>query len=146
MRILEGFGIGVLILLCLLIVIFARREIISRGGGTIDLSLRLTSRVRGRGWSAGVARYAGDQLRWYRVFSLAPRPRRTLHRSELSVRGRRLPDPAEQYVMPAGWVVVSCTHRGSVVEIAMAEAALTGFLSWMEAAPPGAVSPRLAVN
>ena len=145
MRILEGFGIGVLILLFLLGLVYARRELISYGGGTIDVNLRLYSRLPGRGWSPGVARFADDELRWYRMFSLVPRPRRVLSRRDLHVQGRRQPDPAERYALPPGWVVITCTHRAAIVEIAMAEAALFGFLSWMEA-PPGAVSPRLAIN
>jgi hypothetical protein len=146
MRILEGFGVGVLIVLLALGLLFARREFIAYGGGTIDVNLRLYSRLPGRGWSPGVARFAGDELRWYRTFSLAPRPRRVLFRRELRVDGRRSPDAAERYAMPPGWVVITCTHRAATVEIAMAESALFGFLSWMEAAPPGAVSPRLAIN
>jgi hypothetical protein len=146
MRILEGFGIGVLIVLLALGLLYARRELIAYGGGTIDLNLRLYSRLPGRGWSPGVARFAGDELRWYRLFSLAPRPRRVLSRRDLHIQSRRAPETAERYAMPPGWVVITCTHRAAPVEIAMAETTLFGFLSWMEAAPPGAVSPRLAVN
>jgi hypothetical protein len=33
--------------------------------------------------------------------------------------------------------VLGCLHRGTRLELAMSEDALTGFLAWLEAAPPG---------
>src|SRR5437764_12714925 len=89
MKIVEWIGIGVFIVLCSLGLLFLRRELIARGRGTIELSLRLSTLIPGRGWSPGVARFAGDQMRWYRVFSLSIRPRRTLTRGALSVQERR---------------------------------------------------------
>ena len=55
------------------------------------------------------------------------------------MQGRRQPDDVERFTMPADWVVVRCADRRSSVEIAMASSTLTGFLSWIEAAPPGLV-------
>ena len=144
MGVLQWIGIIVLLLLAALAILFFRRAAITRGGGTIDVSLRLTTLVSGRGWSHGLARFAGDELRWYRVFSFSPRPRRVLSRRELAVQGRRQPDGVELLTMPADWVVVRCVGRRSSVEIAMARTTLTGFLSWIEAAPPGAASRSLA--
>ena len=146
MRIIEWIGVGVLVLLCALGVLFFRREIITRGRGSIELSLRLSTMVPGRGWSPGIGRFDGDELRWYRVFSLALRPRRVLSRRNLAVQSRRAPDASERLVLPEHWVIVRCTTRRAVVEIAMAESALTGFLSWMEAAPPGGASMRYAAR
>jgi hypothetical protein len=37
----------------------------------------------------------------------------------------------------AGAIVVECSSAGTVLELGMTEDALTGFLSWLEAAPPG---------
>jgi hypothetical protein len=144
MRIVEAIVIAVLILLVGLMVLYARREIISRGGGTIEMSMRLSTLVPGRGWAPGLGRFTSDELRWYRVFSLAPRPRRVLVRRELVVAERRRPDGTELLAMPDGWVVVRCRGRSTAgqdnaVELALAESALTGFLSWLESAPPGAV-------
>jgi hypothetical protein len=142
--VLQWVGIGVLIVLLALAALFFRRSAITRGGGTIDVSLRLTTLVSGRGWSHGLARFSGDDLKWYRVFSFSPRPRRVLSRRELAVQGRRQPDGVERLTMPDDWVVVRCADRRSSVEIAMASSTLTGFLSWVEAAPPGSASRRLA--
>jgi hypothetical protein len=146
MRIIEWIGVGVLVLLCALGVLFVRREIITRRGGTIELSLRLTTMVPGRGWSSGIGRFDGDELRWYRVFSLALRPRRVLSRRGLAVQGRRTPDASERLVLPEHWVIVRCATRRSPVEIAMAESTLAGFLSWLEAGPPGGASMRYAAR
>jgi hypothetical protein len=146
MGILEGIGIVVFTLLALLAVLYARRAVIGRRGGTVDVSLRLTTLVSGRGWAYGLARFAGDDMRWYRVFSFAPSPRCVLSRRELAVEGRRRPAGTERVALPADWVVVRCVSAQSAVEIAMAETTLTGFLSWIEAAPGGAASRRLAAH
>lgn len=134
MRIVEWLGLGVLIVLAALATLFLRRGWIARGGGTIELGVRLTTMVPGRGWSAGLARFAGDDLRWYRIFSFSVRPRRVLSRRGLAVERRRTPDGSERLVLPSDWVIVRCTSSSAPVEIAMAERTLTGFLSWVEAA------------
>jgi uncharacterized protein DUF2550 len=146
MRVVEWIGIGVFIVLCALGVLFLRRELIARRRGTIELSLRLSTFAPGRGWSPGVARFVGEQMRWYRVFSLSVRPRRTLTRGALTVQQRRAPTPTERLVLPADWVILQCAEGPSIIEIAMAKTTLTGFLSWIEAAPPGAVSMRFATG
>jgi uncharacterized protein DUF2550 len=146
MRILASICIGVVAVLVLLAALFIRRAVIARRGGTIEVSVRLSARVPGRGWSSGLGRFDGDELRWYRVFSLSWRPRRVLVRQNLAVRTRRRPDGPERLALPADWVVVTCVSHHSHVEIAMPETTLTGFLSWIEAAPPGAASIRLATS
>ncbi|HEX6497682.1 MAG TPA: DUF2550 domain-containing protein [Micromonosporaceae bacterium] len=144
MRIIEWVGTGVLVVLCVLAALFIRREIIARRPGTIELSLRLSTLVPGRGWSPGIARFVGDELRWYRLFSFAIRPRRILSRRDLAVHSRRSPEGPEQLTLPSDWIVLRCHCERTPVEIAMAHNTVAGFLSWIEAAPPGAVSSRLA--
>jgi hypothetical protein len=144
-RILEAIGIGALILLVGLMAIYARRGFISRAGGTIHMNLRLSTFVTGRGWAPGVARFIGDELRWYRLFSFGLRPRRVLSRQSLVIEERRRPEGPEKLSMPDGWVVVRVRGRSvgaPPIELALAEAALTGFLSWLESAPPGALRSR----
>ncbi|MEW2293132.1 DUF2550 domain-containing protein [Streptomyces sp. NPDC006743] len=118
-----------------------RRRLIQRSGGTFDCSLRwdvaLEPDTSGKGWSYGVARYNGDRVEWFRVFSYAPRPRRTLERSSIEVAGRRRPEGEEELALLSDAVILTCLHRGTRVELAMSEDALTGFLAWLEAAPPG---------
>lgn len=91
----------------------------------------------GKGWVFGVARYSGDRIEWFRVFSYAPRPRRVLERAEIEVVHRRTPRGEEELALLSGAVVLTCSHRGTRLELAMSDDALTGFLAWLEAAPPG---------
>ncbi|EYT83883.1 hypothetical protein CF54_04790 [Streptomyces sp. Tu 6176] len=118
-----------------------RRRLIQRSGGTFDCSLRWDvpgePDTSGKGWSYGVARYNGDRVEWYRVFSYAPRPRRTLERASIEVAGRRRPEGEEELALLSDAVILTCLHQGTRVELAMSEDALTGFLAWLEAAPPG---------
>ncbi|GAB1642762.1 DUF2550 domain-containing protein [Krasilnikovia sp. MM14-A1259] len=145
MRILEFLGICISTLLVLLFALFVRRRLLMRGGGTIGLQVRVHTLVPGRGWSAGIGQFAGDELRFHRMFSFAIRPKRVLNRRELSVDRPRLPEGAERRPIPEHWVVLRCTTPGSCVDIAMAESTVTGFLSWLEAGPPGSTARRPAV-
>ena len=118
-----------------------RRRLIQRSGGTFDCSLRWDvpkdGDTNGKGWGYGVARYNSDRIEWYRVFSYAPRPRRVLERSAIEVTGRRAPEGEEELALLSDAIVLACLHRGTRLELAMSEDALTGFLAWLEAAPPG---------
>ncbi|NEC87321.1 DUF2550 domain-containing protein [Streptomyces sp. SID12501] len=118
-----------------------RRRLIQRSGGTFDCSLRwdVTEKpdLSGKGWGYGVARYNGDRIEWYRIFSYSPRPRRVLDRSAIDVAGRRIPEGEEVLALLSDAVVLACLHRGTRLELAMSDDALTGFLAWLEAAPPG---------
>lgn len=74
------------------------------------------------------------------MFSLAPRPRVGLVRGEVRIVGRRVPTGQEELALLTGWVVLECRYRGELIELGMSYDALTGFLSWLEAAPPGSTS------
>ena len=91
----------------------------------------------GKGWVFGIARYNNDSVEWFRVFSYSPRPRRVLQRSRIEVLYRRTPEGQEELALLSGAVVLTCLHAGEPLELAMSEDALTGFLAWLEAAPPG---------
>ncbi|WP_043683087.1 DUF2550 domain-containing protein [Streptomyces xylophagus] len=134
-------GIVVALVVVGLFVFGLRRRLIQRSGGTFDCSLRWDvpekPDTNGKGWSYGVARYNSDRIEWYRVFSYAYRPRRTLERSAIEVAGRRLPEGEEELALLSDAIILTCLHRGTRLELAMSEDALTGFLAWLEAAPPG---------
>ena len=121
--------------------IVVRRRLLSKDGGAIELSLRLKPRSQGRGWVLGVGRFVGDDLQWFRVFSLALRPRRTLSRRDLEVRSRRVPRGSESLSLLKGAEVVELRSTLGVVEVALDRSAMTGFLAWLEARPPGATLP-----
>jgi hypothetical protein len=122
----------------LALILFAvRRRILQRHVGTFDCSIRLDRSSPGTGWVFGIARYTGDAVLWYRVFSYSPRPRQVITRADLEVVERREPEDHEELELLSGAIVLACVQRGRTVELAMSEDALTGFLSWLEAAPPG---------
>jgi hypothetical protein len=146
MVVVEWIAIGILVVLAAVAALFVRRALVMRAGGTIRLHLRLSTMLDGRGWSPGYARFAGDELRWYRMFSVAIRPKRVLSRRGMVVERRRLPQGQERLVLPADWVILRCLSRHAPLEIAMARSTVTGFLSWLEAAPPGAVSSHLSAR
>ena len=130
-----------LLAVLLLLVVALRRRWLQSAGGTVELSLRLKRLGHGRGWSAGVGFFDGDDLRWYRVFSLSPRPRRVLSRRDLHVVRRRDPSGAEHLALLSGAVVMECETGLGPVDLAMSPSAVTGFLAWLEARPPGATLP-----
>lgn len=121
-----------------------RRRFISRSGGTFDCSLRLRPAANpksGQGWTLGIARYSGESLEWYRVFSYALRPKRVFGRRDLQVVDRREPQGAEAFSLLSGAVVVRCVEPGGPVELALSRDTLTGFLAWVESSPPGIPAP-----
>jgi hypothetical protein len=117
-----------------------RRLRLLRSGG-VHVALRTRMDRPGKGWHHGVGRYRGDEFAWFRVLSLRAGPDRVIRRNGMEIAGRRDPDSTEAYGMPAGARVIRFRHRKSGthpdVEIAMGPDALTGFLSWLESAPPG---------
>ena len=129
----------VVVLLVAVAALAVRRRVITRRGGTFDCSLRVRPARSGKGWALGIGRYSGDALEWYRVFSYATRPRHVMARGELEIVDRRVPEGAEVFSLLSGAVIVRCredSDTGDIVEFAMGDAALTGFLSWLESAPP----------
>jgi hypothetical protein len=141
--ILDSLGLVALAVVLVFIFLFVRRRAISRGGGTFECSVRTRVPARGsaaasaRGWVLGMARYRGDQLEWFRIFSFATRAKYVFDRS-MTVAARRTPHGAEAFSLYAGHVVVTVNlDTGRTVELAMSRNALMGFLAWTEAAPPG---------
>jgi hypothetical protein len=132
----------VVLVLLVLVVGLLRRIGLQRLAGTVELSLRLKRPGHGRGWVNGVGQFAGDELLWFRVFSLSPRPRRRYSRRELEVLRRRAPSGDEHKALQEGAVVMECRAGDRPVELAMSGSAVTGFLAWLEARPPGATLPR----
>lgn len=130
---------GVLLLLLVLygFALVVRRRVISRHRGTFELSYRVRPHGDGRGWVLGLGRYSGERLEWFRVFSLAPRPKRSWARDALSYDGSRGALGAERMSLYPDHVVIWCQTRDGEVELAMSPASLTGFQSWLEARPPG---------
>lgn len=109
--------------------------------GGIDVALRDYREEPGRGWHLGVARYRGEEFAWYRALSVRSGPDRVFNRGNMEIATRREPATAEMYAMPTGSVVLHLSRPGDDIEVAMGPDALTGFLSWLESAPPGSSAP-----
>ncbi len=139
-------AVGDLLLACAVLALLAfawmmlRRRLIARRGAVFDCSVRLSTTTPGSGWVLGVARYSGEWLEWYRLVDLALAPRLRWERARTVVVGQRAPSAVEAVVLRDGQQVAELEQRRtdrSTVEVAMAPEALTGLLSWLEAAPPG---------
>jgi len=142
----EIVALVLVLMACLLATVVFRRRFLLRGGGAVDMSLRLRTRRIGRGWAPGIGRYGGDRLEWFRVFTLSPRPARVLPRAALEVSGQRPPEGAESLLVQAGAVIITCRFRGDEVQLAMSSGAVTGFMSWLESSPPGYTLPGHAAR
>ncbi|QGN35392.1 DUF2550 family protein [Microlunatus sp. Gsoil 973] len=142
----EVIGVVLVLLAAVLVGLAVRRRWLARNGGTFECSMRHRPHDDGTttpstGWVLGVARYGGDDLEWFRFFSLAWWPKYTFRRSEVSILEHRAPTAAEAVALYADQEVVSVTTGSGdnfeYRDLAMSPDSLTGMLSWLEAAPPG---------
>lgn len=118
--------------------LIARRRWLARHGGLFDCSVRLKTTTPGTGWVLGVARYRDARLEWFRSFSLSLRPRLVFQRSQTRAGGQRRPDQYEALLLLEDQRVIRLdSSEGDGWELSMTTDALTGLLSWLEAAPPG---------
>ncbi len=136
--ILDVVIVTLVVLVGSLVILGLRHRVLQRAGGTFECSMRLDRFLLGPGWILGLGRYAGDRVEWFRFFSFSPRPRVSLWRRELEVVERRVPVGADAVTVVDSAVILVLANRGRSVELALSAAAVTGFLSWLESAPPGA--------
>ena len=125
----------VLAAVALLVVVVAfllRRRFLLSGLGAVTMWSRAEGSPR---WSLGVAWYGGDALLWYRALSLSVRPQQRLCRAEFQVGERRRARP-DDVALPPDVIVLSCATATGPRELAMDPSTVTGFLSWVESAPP----------
>jgi hypothetical protein len=74
-------------------------------------------------------------LLWYRGLSLSVRPQERLSRAELRVESQRGPG-RDDLALPSDVVVLTIATPEGPRELAMDGSTVTGFLSWVESAPP----------
>ena len=137
---LDSAGVVLLVVIGYGLLLVVRRRLLSRHGGTFELSARIGRGHQpeaGRGWVLGLGRYRDERLEWFRIFSPSPWPRRSWERSNLRITGQREPTGQEAFALYGGHLVVVCSTPTGPVELAMSPSALTGFSSWLESGPPG---------
>jgi uncharacterized protein DUF2550 len=121
-----------LLVVALVAAFLLRRRFLLSGLGAVTMWLRPVGTTR---WALGVAWYSGETLLWYRALSLSVRPNQRLCRSEFHVDARRRPT-REDLALPTESVVLTCRTGAGPHELAMDSSTVTGFLSWIESAPP----------
>src|SRR4029079_1078976 len=102
---LDSAGPALLLILLFGLRLVLRRRLLSRHGGTFELSVREKRLADGRGWVLGMGRYREDSLERFRIFSPLPVPRRAWRRNHLAVLSQRPPEGAEEFALYAGHVV-----------------------------------------
>ena len=134
--------VGTIIAACLLFLVwmFVRRRWLSGRGGVFDCALRVHR--RGIHWNLGMARYEGERLLWYRIFSLDMGPYLELDRKRTTWVGQRAPTEEETMVLFDDHQVVTLAGVDKAggareYELAMTPGSVTGLMSWLEASPPG---------
>jgi Protein of unknown function (DUF2550) len=140
---LDGAGWIVVLVLLVVVAMVLRRSVLVHRGATMHCGLRRDIAKPSRAWQTGMARYTNEDLEWFRFLSLRYQPNSTFVRRSIEIVGRRYPRGAELLAVPHGTVAITCnviTRHGSAreIELAMSEAAVTGFLAWIESSAPGA--------
>jgi hypothetical protein len=120
------------LLVALVAAFLLRRRFLLSGLGAVTMWLRAPGTSR---WAVGVAWYSGDVLLWYRALSLSVRPNRRLCRAQFQVDARRRPT-AQDLSLPDESVILTVRTGAGPQELAMDSSTVTGFLSWIESAPP----------
>lgn len=136
------FTLVVLVVLAIpALVQLVRRIWLVRVVASFDCRAMLDTATPGSRWVSGVARFRGEELWWYPYIGWTFHPKLRFPRQ----RTIALPTHEMQEASPgpecADYRVVPLSRQiggGTAVwELAMAPAAVTALLSWLEAAPPG---------
>ncbi|WP_219468072.1 DUF2550 domain-containing protein [Nonomuraea rhizosphaerae] len=117
------------VLICVLlaaVLVVVRGLVLARSRGSVPCRLR----VGNHGWRSGVARYADGELHWIPLMGVRLRPRHAIARRGLVVSSRR--------ELENDLYAVDCSGSTRDISLAMSADALTGFLAWLESAPPSA--------
>lgn len=132
MPVVDAIGlVAVLLVVLLLSTLIARQRFMLRSDGTIAVAVKAGSR-----WQYGVARFAGEELQWFRVLGIGTRPTRSLRRGDLVVISNHTATAEEQASLPPTAVIVECVDSIGPITLGLADSAYTGFVSWLESSAP----------
>jgi hypothetical protein len=121
-------GVG----LALMCAVLARQRYMLRAAGALPVAVRRGAQR----WTYGIARFVGNELRWYRGWGMGTRATLSLRRADLTILHHRAPVASELKSLPATARIVECRgDDGRTIVLGFSESAFTGFVSWLEAAP-----------
>ena len=136
------------------VVLATRRYLLERTGGTVECAMRRPAAVGN--WRLGLLSFQRDELYWYGALGVLLSPEQIFQRRALTVVSRRPAALAESSALGADRIVVevavkppadaSGSQAGEHLEFAMSDSALTGFLAWLEASPPGSHLEDFSLN
>ena len=111
------WDIVVLTLVCVVIamlpfaLLYLRRRWLTGQGGLFDCAYRRREDATGAGWVLGVARYRGENLEWFRSFSLSMRPKMVFPRALTSYVHQRSPVGLEAIALFEDSMIVTLRDR-----------------------------------
>ena len=106
--------LGVIVLLLApFALLYLRRRWLTGQGGLFDCAYRLREDATGAGWVLGVARYRGENLEWFRSFSLSMRPKMVFPRALTSYVHQRSPVGLEAIALFEDSMIVTLRDRVS---------------------------------
>lgn len=131
--------IVVAVVLLPFVLLYLRRRWLTGQGGLFDCAYRVRDDAPGAGWVLGMARYRGDDLEWFRAFSLSLSPKVTFQRAATTYVHQRSPDGIEAIALFEESVIVTVRDRisGRVQSLSMSPDSVMALMSWLESAPPG---------
>ena len=123
--------------------LYARRRWLAGQGGMFDCALRRGSRDPALRWYLGMGRYRGEELQWFRSFSLSLKPKLRLRRGLIHSSGLTEPSRADAFLLyeDSCILMVREPSTGRSFQFGVDRDVATALMSWMEAAPPGLYPP-----
>ena len=127
-----------------LLYLYGRRRWLTGQGGVFDCAIQLKANASTGGWSLGWARYRGEEIQWFRAFSLSLSPKFRFRRAGTEFVGSRKPAEGEAMELYAESVILRIEDHLTSRErsLAMSRDSATALVSWLEAAPPGTRAQR----
>ena len=140
-------GWAVLLLVVLIVVplvfLYLRRRWLTGQGGAFDCAMRRVGEDPTFRWYLGMGRYRGEELQWFRSFSLSLRPALRLRRGRIHASAAKEPSRADAFLLYDNSCVLTVreTTSGRSYYFGVEHDVATALMSWMEAAPPGLYPP-----
>ncbi|WP_052460163.1 DUF2550 domain-containing protein [Tessaracoccus massiliensis] len=121
------------------ILLYLRRRWLTGQGGLFDCAYRISEVTPGSGWVLGMARFRGENLEWFRSFSLSLRPKKVFPRVGTTYVHQRQPAGLEAIALFEDSMIVTLRDRasGATSSLSMDRDQVLALMSWLESAPPG---------